>query len=79
MILNVANLNAGLEGCSQGRREAYYFGIREVGSAPTRLGGKSVVKKSEKISTGVLHTFLVPIPPLDLHLSYVSQETKREL
>ena len=33
MILNVANLAAGLEGCSQGRREAYYFGIREAGGA----------------------------------------------
>ena len=46
MILNVANLAAGLEGCSQGRREAYYFGIREVGSAPTRLGGKIIVRKT---------------------------------
>ena len=24
---------------------------------------------------GILHTFHVPIPPLDLHLSYVSQES----
>ena len=47
------------------------------GKRTNEVRRQNYCKKNVKkiLSTGILHTFLVPIPPLDLHLSYVSQES----